>query len=39
MDDYQKLCDTNKKVTKMRVIIMGAYCTASLGSQNWIQKI
>jgi hypothetical protein len=26
MDDYQKLCDTNKNVTKMGVIIKGVYC-------------
>jgi hypothetical protein len=26
MNGYQKLCDTNKNVTKMGVIIKGVYC-------------
>jgi hypothetical protein len=26
MDGYQKMCDTNKNVTKMGVIIKGVYC-------------
>jgi len=28
MNGYQKLCDTKKNVTKMRVIIKGVYCTS-----------
>jgi hypothetical protein len=27
MDGYQKICDTNKNVTKMGVIIRGIYYT------------
>jgi hypothetical protein len=27
MDGYQKICDTNKNVTKVGVIIKGIYCT------------
>jgi hypothetical protein len=26
MDGYQNMCDTNKNVTKMGVIIKGVYC-------------
>jgi hypothetical protein len=26
-DGYQKMCDINKNVTKMIVIIKGVYCT------------
>ncbi len=31
-DDYQEMCDTNKNVTKMDVIIRKVYC-------NWAFKI
>ncbi len=27
MDGYRKMCDTNKNVSKMDVIIKGVYCT------------
>jgi hypothetical protein len=30
MDGYQKMCDTNKNVTKMGVIIKGVYCSCQL---------
>jgi len=30
-DDYQEMCDTNKNVTKMGVIIRRVYC-------NWVFK-
>ncbi len=29
-DDYQKMCDTNKNVIKMGVIIKGVYCIYEL---------
>jgi hypothetical protein len=31
-NDYQELCDTNKNVTKMGVIIRRVYC-------NWVFKM
>jgi hypothetical protein len=30
MDDYQKMCDTNKNVTKIGMIIKGIYIRMSL---------
>jgi hypothetical protein len=29
IDGYQKMCDTNKNVTKMGMITKGFYCTFS----------
>ncbi len=39
MDGYQKMCDTNKNVIKMGVIIKRVYCRMSVASCRFISKI
>jgi hypothetical protein len=38
MDGYHKLCETNKNVTKMGMIIKGVYCRfVSYEPKIWLQ--
>ncbi len=39
MNDYQKLCDENKNVTKTGVIIKGVYCVLYLTTAQRTQNL
>jgi hypothetical protein len=39
VDGYQKLCDTNKNVIKMGMIVKGVYCISFLSTlKTWGSK-